>query len=54
MRRIADHPINRIEELLPWKLASAIPARGQGAEHTQSASNGNSVHNLAIVDTIGE
>src|SRR6266480_3903082 len=21
MRRIADHPINRIEQLLPWKLA---------------------------------
>jgi hypothetical protein len=54
MRRIADHPINRIEELLPWKLAAAIPARGQVAEHTQSPSNGNSVHNLAIVDTIGE
>ena len=54
MRRIADHPINRIEELLPWKLAAAIPASGQVAEHTQSPSNGNSVHNLAIVDTIGE
>ena len=54
MRRIADHPINRIEELLPWKLTAAIPAKSQVAEHTQSPSNGNSVHNLAIVDTIGE
>jgi hypothetical protein len=42
MRQIADHPIDRIEDLLPWKLAPRSP------------SNGNGVHNLAIVDTIGE
>jgi transposase len=25
MTRIADHPINRIEELLPWNLAANVP-----------------------------
>jgi transposase len=25
LTRIADHPINRIEELLPWNLVASIP-----------------------------
>jgi hypothetical protein len=26
LERIADHPINRINELLPWKVIEAVPA----------------------------
>ena len=29
--RIADHPINRIDELLPWRLMPAAPIEQQAA-----------------------
>ncbi len=29
--RIADHPINRIDELLPWRLMPVAPIEQQAA-----------------------
>jgi hypothetical protein len=35
LRRIADHPINRIGELLPWNLFPAVPAKLEAAWHSK-------------------
>ena len=32
LERIADHPINRVEELLPWRISLTTPASSDQPE----------------------
>jgi hypothetical protein len=37
LERIADHPINRIEELLPWNVAKQLPRCDLLPDHAVNA-----------------
>ena len=50
LRRIADHPINRIAESLPWNLFPAAPSTAEAVPASQKRScpqSSNRGHNLA-------